>query len=83
MVSSMAFNERKIEKLLRRDLRVSCIRSSYADVSRCKSISLPNCSTHLMANASSVKRLLEARARFRMANVASSDIERADSKADA
>jgi hypothetical protein len=57
--------------------------SSYADASRCKSISLPNCSTHLMANAASVKRLLEARARFRMANVASSDIERADSKADA
>ncbi len=57
--------------------------SSYADASRCRSISLPNCSTHFMANASSVKRLLEARALFRMANVASSDIESADWKADA
>lgn len=36
-----------------------------------------------MANASSVKRLLEARARFRMADVASTDIESADSKAEA
>jgi len=55
----------------------------HADASRCKSISLPSCSTHLMANDASVKRLLEARDRFRMAEVASSDIERAEAKADA
>lgn len=45
-----------------------------------KAISFPNCSTHLAANASSVKRLLEARARIRMANVSLSDIERATVK---
>ena len=41
------------------------------------STSLPNCSTHPVANASSVKRLLDARARFRMLSVASSDMESA------
>ena len=47
---------------------------------RCISISFPTCSTHFAANASSVKRLLEARARFRIASVASSDIESASAK---
>ena len=53
------------------------------DAERCISISFPNCSTHFAANTSSVKRLLEARARFRMANVASSDIDSASAKQDA
>lgn len=44
------------------------------------STNLPTCSTHPVANASSVKRLLEARARFRIANVASSDMESASAK---
>lgn len=50
------------------------------EAERCISMSFPNCSTHFAANTSSVKRLLEARARFRMANVASSDIETASAK---
>lgn len=52
----------------------------YLDAKRCISMSFPNCSTHFAANTSSVKRLLEARARFRMADVASSDIESASAK---
>lgn len=52
----------------------------YLDDERCISMRFPNCSTHFAANISSVKRLLEARARFRMANVASSDIESASAK---
>ena len=50
--------------------------SIHLDV-RVISTSFPNCSTHPVANASSVKRLLDARARFRMLSVASSDIESA------
>ena len=38
-------------------------------------MSLPNCATHLEVKASSVKRLLEARARLRIEDVASSDME--------
>lgn len=49
---------------------------THADI-RVMSTSLPNCSTQPVANASSVKRLLDARARFRIANVASSDMESA------
>lgn len=41
------------------------------------------CSIQCVAKASSVKRLLEARARFRMVKVASSDIESAEAKDDA
>ena len=41
------------------------------------SMSFPSCSTHFIANASSVNLLLEARARFRISIVASSDIESA------
>lgn len=62
-------------------LRVSL--SNYADAPHCTSISLPNCSTHFVANAFSVKRLLEPRLRLRIAAVASSDIESAEAKADA
>ena len=50
------------------------------DAERCISMSFPICSTHFAANTSSVKRLLEARARFRIADVASSDIESASAK---
>ena len=49
----------------------------YAAALCCKSISLPSSSTHRMAKASSVKRLLDPRARLRMAVVASSSMERA------
>lgn len=52
----------------------------YSVAERCISMSLPNCSAHFAANTSSVKRLLEARARLRMANVASSGIESASAK---
>lgn len=52
----------------------------YLDAKRCISMSFCNCSTHFAAKTSSVKRLLEARARFRMADVASSDIESASLK---
>ena len=51
-----------------------------ADAERCISMSFPNCSTHSAANTSSVKRLLEARARFRIADVASSVMESASAK---
>lgn len=57
--------------------------SNYDDALHCTSKSLPNCSTHLVANASSVKRLLETRLRLRIAAVASFDIESAEAKADA
>ena len=43
-------------------------------------MSLLSCSIHFMANASSVKRLLETRARARIAAVASSVMERATAK---
>ena len=56
------------------------ILSVYLDAKRCESINFPSCSTHFAANISSVKRLLEARARFRMADVASSVIESASAK---
>ena len=52
----------------------------YLDGERWISINFPSCSTHFAANISSVKRLLETRARFRMADVASSDIESASAK---
>ncbi len=52
----------------------------WGDAKRSISMSLPSCSTHFAANTSSVKRLLETRARFRMASVASSDIEIASAK---
>lgn len=56
------------------------VRTIYCAALRCKSMSLPSCSSHFVANASSVNLLLEARARFRMANVASSDMESALAK---
>ena len=53
----------------------------YFNAVCCRSMRLLNCSTHFEANASSVKRLLETRARFRIANAASSDMERDFAKA--
>ena len=55
----------------------SWCRMIYFGALRCVSISLSSCSTHFLANISSVNRLLEARARFLISNVASSDIENA------
>ena len=52
----------------------------YFGALRCVSISLSSCSAHFLANISSVNRLLEARARFLISNVASSDIENAWTK---
>ena len=46
----------------------------------CMSMSFPNCPTHFVAKASSVNLLLEARARFRIATVASPGIESASAK---
>ena len=56
---------------------VGYLSNVYLDAERSISMSFPNCSTHFAANTSSVKRLLDARARFRMSNVASSGIESA------
>ena len=61
-------------------LNQSIIHSRPLTSIRLISTNLPTCSTHPVANASSVKRLLEARARFRIANVASSDMESASAK---
>ena len=61
-------------------IKVALESIDYLGALRCISISLSSCSTHFLAKTTSVNLLLEARARFRISKVASSDIESALAK---